>query len=98
MHKGWGRDLGKPVSGWYGEISRRLRGTPGTVFVKYDVFDEDGDTAGDRFRRTTFGYVHDLDAATRLTLVYQRRRPQRGFGLYDTYRGDAGFAQVQVCY
>jgi len=93
-----GRNLGKPVSGWYGEVSQRLRKTPGTFFVKYDVFDEDRVAPGDRFRRATFGYAHDLDAATRLSLVFEHRRPERRFSLFDTFHGDVGFAQLQVVY
>lgn len=94
-----GKDRGGDIQGWYAQLGAPTRaGRPDLLFAKYDVYDEDTDLAGHLFRRWSLGYLRDLDPATRLTLVHERRRPGPGFSELAKWDGDATFVQLQVRY
>ncbi len=94
-----GRDRGRDIRGWYAQLGAPTRaGRPDLLFAKYDAYDEDADLAGNLFRRWSLGYLRDLDPATRLTLVHERRRPGPGFSERAQWDGDATFVQLQVKY
>lgn len=90
-----GRDLGEDVVGWYARLSQQAT-RRGTLYVKYDTFDENTDRPDDLFRRWSVGWVEELDARTRLTLHWETRRVGRLFSEYDDFHGDAAIAQLQV--
>jgi len=94
-----GEDLGHDVRGWYAQLGRPLTGgQPNLLFVKYDVYDENRDLADNLFKRWTVGYWWELDKATRLTVVAERRRPEPGFSELSTWDGNAAYVQMQVKY
>lgn len=94
-----GEDLGYDVRGWYAQVGRPLtRGRPNLLFVKYDVYDENRDLADNLFKRWSLGYWWELDKATRLTVVAERRQPEPGFSDLSTWDGNAAYVQMQVKY
>ena len=94
-----GRDRGHDVSGWYAQLGHPIRtGRPNILFAKYDTYDENADASNNLFRRWTLGYWLDLDPATRLTFLYELRKPQPGFSEYSKYDGNAAFLQLRVKY
>jgi hypothetical protein len=90
-----GRDLGEEVTGWYARLSRRMTQS-GTLFVKYDTFDEDRDDGDDLFRRWCLGWVEEIDEQVRLTLAWEKRQAGSGFSEYDDYHGEAATLQLQA--
>jgi len=93
-----GEDRGADVAGWYAQLGYRLPANRGMIFIKPDWFDEDRDLPNDSFRRTTIGYLHDLDARTRLTLAYELRSVDEDFSEFEKWNGDAGWLQLQIRY
>ena len=94
-----GEDLGHDVRGWYAQVGHPLtRSRPNLLFVKYDVYDENRDLADNLFKRWTVGYWWELDKATRLTVVAERRRPEPGFSELSKWGGNAAYVQMQVKY
>lgn len=92
-----GSDNGHDVEGWYAQVGHPIcRGRPDLLFAKYDQYDEDTDVPGDLFKRWSLGYWYELDPATRLTLVHERRKPQPGFSELRKWDGDATYVQMQV--
>jgi hypothetical protein len=90
------REFGERIDGWYAQAAYRLPSAPGTVFAKYDTFDEDLTLPDNSFRRTTVGYAHDLDPRTRLSFVYEMRRRDAAASWH--FPGNVGFMQVQIKY
>ena len=90
-----GRDLGEDVLGWYTRLSQQV-GKKNTLYLKYDLFDENRDRSGDLFRRWGLGWVEEIDPRTRLTLAWETRRVGRDFSGFDDFHGDAATVQLQV--
>ncbi len=94
-----GKDGGYDVQGWYAQVGHPLsKVRPDLLFVKYDQYDENTDGPGDLFRRWSVGYWRQLDKATRLTLVHERRKPQSQFSELSKWDGNATYAQMQVAF
>jgi len=92
-----GNDRGHDVRGWYAQLGHPVSKTrPDLLFAKYDQYDEDTDAPDNSFRRWSLGYWYELDAATRLTLVHERRRPQSSFSELSKWDGDATYLQLQI--
>jgi len=90
-----GRDRGEEVEGWYLRVSQQAARS-GTVFLKYDVFDENTDRANDLFRRWGLGWAEELDANVRLTLAWETRRLGRDFSEFADFHGEAATVQLQA--
>jgi hypothetical protein len=94
-----GKDRGHDVRGWYAQIGHPLAGDrPNLLFAKFDTYDENRDASNDLFKRWSLGYWYQLDSATRLTLVHERREPEPGFSEITKWDGDATYLQLQVQY
>jgi hypothetical protein len=92
-----GEDKGYDIRGWYAQLGHPVaKNRPNLLFAKYDTYDENTDGSNDLFKRWSLGYWYELDAATRLTLVHERRRPQANFSELSKWDGDATYAQLQV--
>ncbi len=92
-----GEDMGHDVRGWYAQIGHPIsKRRPNLLFAKYDRYDENTDAPDDLFGRWSFGYWCELDPATRLTLVHERRKPQSSFSQLGQWDGDATYVQMQV--
>jgi hypothetical protein len=74
-----GENLGLDMDGWYGQIACTPGHGPDTFFVRYDEYDEDSDTPGTEFDRTTVGWERKLDKKTRVTVAYEARDADAGF-------------------
>ena len=93
-----GKDLGADMRGWYAQLGRKIGKTPGTIFAKYDTYDENTNVSGNEFNRWDAGYFYDFDARTRLTLVYELRDVGQGFSERSKWDGNAAYLQLQVKY
>jgi hypothetical protein len=94
-----GQDKGHDVDGWYAQVGHPVtKAKPNLLFAKYDQYDENNDASDDLFKRWSLGYWYELDPATRLTLVYELRRPQPAFSEFSKYDGNAAYMQLQVKY
>jgi len=89
---------GADVAGWYAQAGWRPPNTTGLLFVKHDQYDPDTDAADTTFRRTTLGYWHELDAKTRLSLVYEIRDPDSAYPKFTSADGNRLFLQMQAQY
>lgn len=94
-----GEDRGADVAGWYAQLGHPIsRRAPNLLFVKYDQYDEDTDASDDLFKRWSFGYWHQLDPATRLTLVHESRDPDDGFSELSKWQDSRTYLQLQLKY
>ncbi|MBN1458692.1 MAG: porin [Armatimonadetes bacterium] len=94
-----GEDRGSDVRGWYGQVGHPISAKrPNLLFVKYDQYDEDTDLADNLFKRWSFGYWYELDAATRLTLVHESRDPDDGFSELSKWQDSRTWLQLQLKY
>jgi hypothetical protein len=92
-----GKDRGHDVRGWYAQLGHPIcRTRPNLLFAKYDQYDEDRDMSDDLFRRWSLGYWYEIDKATRLTLVHERRKVQPNFSELSKWDGNATYVQMQV--
>ena len=92
-----GEDSGCDVRGWYAQVGHPVcKRRPDLLFAKYDQYDEDTDGSDDLFKRWSLGYWYEVDSATRLTLVHERRNPQPGFSQLSKWDGNATYVQMQV--
>jgi len=92
-----GKDRGHDVRGWYAQVGHPVSRTrPNLLFAKYDQYDENRDMADDLFRRWSLGYWYEIDSATRLTLVHERRQVQPSFSELSKWDGNATYVQMQV--
>ncbi len=92
-----GKDDGHDVRGWYAQLGHPVCKTrPNLLFAKYDQYDENRDLADDLFRRWSLGYWYEIDKATRLTLVHERRKVQPSFSELSKWDGNATYVQMQV--
>ena len=92
-----GKDGGHDVRGWYAQVGHPVcRTRPNLLFAKYDQYDEDRDMPDDLFRRWSLGYWYEIDDATRLTLVHERRKVQPSFSELSKWDGNATYVQMQV--
>ena len=96
-----GKNLGRDVAGWYAQVAVPVK-QANTLFVRYDVYDEDRDAADTTFTRTTFGLAHHLNDKTRLTAAYESRSADAGFANLsndgEAAAGDVFMLQYQVKY
>ena len=93
-----GEDLGKDILGWHAHLAYRFSQTPGTLFARYDRFDEDSDTDNTDFKSLTVGYQHQLDAKTRVVLAHELRRPDADYSKFAKTDGDLTTLRLQVKY
>ncbi len=94
-----GKDRGADIKGWYAQLGHPLTPKrPNLLFAKYDRFDEDTDAPDDLFKRWSLGYWYDLDEATRLTFVYEKRDADPEFSELTKWDGNAYYLQLQVKY
>jgi hypothetical protein len=92
-----GKDQGEDVLGWYAGLAQQMT-KAGTMFVRYDYFDENRDRPDDLFRRWNVGWVEQVDPRVRLTLSWETRRVGSDFSEYSDFHGDAATLQLQVSY
>ena len=93
-----GKQLGHDIFGWYAHGSYEIPGTPGTLFARYERFDENRDASGDEFRSLTFGYQHQIDSKTRAILAYELRDPESGYSKFSKTDGNVLTLRLQVKY
>jgi len=93
-----GQDAGHHVAGWYGQLGYSPPGTPGTLFAKYDEYDENRAAPGDGFDRLTLGYWHDLNPRTRLTLAGEFRSTGDTFSEHNNWSDTAAWVQCRFKY
>jgi len=93
-----GENLGKDILGWYAHLACRLARTPGTLFARYERFDENRDAADTDFKSLTVGYQHQLDAKTRVVLAHEFRHPDAGYSKFSKTDGGLTTLRVQVKY
>jgi hypothetical protein len=65
----WGRSAGAFLNGGYSQIAYST-GQPGTLFVRYDVFDPNTGAPHDYWSRTSLGWYKDFTRQFRLTGEY----------------------------
>jgi len=94
----WGENLGKDISGWYARLAYQLERAPGTLFVRYERFDEDRDTPNTDYKNVTVGYEHKLDDKTRVILAHDLRDPDPGHSDFSKTDGGLTTLRVQVKY
>ncbi len=93
-----GKHRGREVFGWYARAAYRIPDHPGTVFARYERFDEDRNTDGTDFRNLTVGYEQQLDSKTRVVVAHEFRRPGPSYSRADKTEGDLTTLRVQVKY
>jgi ribosomal protein L9 len=93
-----GKQFGHDIFGWYAHGSYEIPGTPGTLFARYERFDENRDKSGDQFNNLTVGYQHQIDSKTTATLAYEFRDPQSGYSKFPRTKGNALTLRMQVKY
>jgi hypothetical protein len=93
-----GEKSGHDYAGWYGQLACEVPGTPGTLFARYERFDEDTGKSGNLFSDLTVGYQHQIDPKTRATLAYEFRDPESGYSKFAKTDGNLLTARVQVKY
>jgi len=93
-----GENLGKDILGWYAHLAYQLSRTPGTLFARYERFDEDRDTGNTDFKSLTVGYQHQLDAKTRMVLAHEFRNPDAGYSKFSKTDGGLTTLRLQVKY
>jgi len=97
-----GENLGSDIAGWYAQAAVPVKQGVNTLFVRYDVYDEDRDAANRTFKRATFGLEHRLDAKSRLTFAFESRSADAGFTNVasdgEAVDGNAVTLQYQVKY
>jgi len=91
-----GQDEGADMRGWYAQLGSKIGNTPGFLFAKFDNYDENTNRAEDEFDRLSLGYFYDLDARTRLTLVYEDRSVGDNFSERSKWDGNAYYLQWQA--
>ncbi|NIM06087.1 MAG: hypothetical protein GTO55_07285 [Armatimonadetes bacterium] len=90
-----GRDQDEDVMGWYARLSQQMTES-GTLYVKYDEFDENRDRSNDLFQRWGLGWVEQIDPRVRLSLAWETREVGQNFSEYSTHKGDAAVVQLQA--
>jgi len=93
-----GEQFGHDIFGWYAHAAYEFPGTRGTVFARYERFDENRDKSNDQFADLTVGYQHQIDAKTRAILAYELRNPDQGYSKFAKTNGNLLTARVQVKY
>lgn len=93
-----GKQLGHDILGWYAHAAYEILGTSGTVFARYERFDENRDASGDLFKNLTLGYKHQVDPKTRAILAYEFRDPDPGYSKFAKTDGNALTLRLQVKY
>jgi hypothetical protein len=93
-----GERSGKDIRGWYGHAAYAIPDTNGTLFARYEQFDENRDLSDDLFKNLTLGYQHQIDAKTRAILAYELRDPEPGYSKFSTTDGNLLTLRMQVKY
>jgi hypothetical protein len=80
-----GKDLGKTVTGGYGQLEYRFGG-PGNLFARHDWYDPGFGPGQDYFRRSILGWYKDLNRNLRITAEYDWvRNSATSVEIDDTY-------------
>lgn len=93
-----GRNLGREVLGWYYHLAYPVPDSPGTVFGRWERYDEDRNAPDTDFRALTLGYQRVLDPKTRLVLARELRWPDPGYRRFAKSNGAVTTMRLQVDY
>ena len=93
-----GQQSGHDYEGWYGQLAYEIPHTQGTLFARYEQFDENRDVSENLLKDLTLGYQHQIDAKTRAVLAYELRDPESGYGKFSKTDGNVLTLRLQVKY
>lgn len=93
-----GEISGKDFFGWYAHGAYEIPNTKGTIFARYEQFDENRDASDDLYRNTTIGYQHMIDTKTRVIAAYEIRDPDAGYSKFAKTNGNMATLRLQVKY
>jgi hypothetical protein len=93
-----GEYLGADYLGWYAGLAYAFPNHPGTLFARYDVYNENRDLPDASISDLCLGYQDLLDAKTRIILAQDFYNPEPGYGKFTKTDGNVTTLRLQVKY
>lgn len=93
-----GEYQGADYLGWSAQLAYAFPHHPGTLFARYDIYNENRDLPDASIRDLCLGYQHLLDARTRVILAQDFYHPEPGYSKYSKYDGNLTTLRLQVKY